>query len=143
MLHHYLSHTSHWHLHESAFSVNIPMILGVLAAVTGVAVAWMLHKAAASTAKKRSMGLFESLADNRLYIDGLYLATLVRPLAALGLVVGWLDRELISPLIELGATVPRMVGGRFRSAQNGLLQFYALAMALGLIVILAMFTVAR
>jgi NADH-quinone oxidoreductase subunit L len=89
------------------------------------------------------MGLFESLADNRLYIDGLYLATLVRPLAALGLVVGWLDRELISPLIELGATVPRMVGGRFRSAQNGLLQFYALAMALGLIVILAMFTVAR
>jgi hypothetical protein len=59
------------------------------------------------------------------------------------LVVGWLDRELISPLIELGATVPRMVGGRFRSAQNGLLQFYALAMALGLIVILAMFTVAR
>jgi len=83
------------------------------------------------------------LADNRLYIDGLYLATLVRPLAALGSVVGWLDRELISPLIELVATVPRMVGGRFRSAQNGLLQFYALAMALGLIVILAMFTVAR
>ncbi|MCY2947393.1 MAG: NADH-quinone oxidoreductase subunit L [Planctomycetota bacterium] len=143
ILHHYLSHTSHWHLHESAFSINIPMILGVLAAFTGVAVAWMLHKAAASTAKKRSMGFLETLADNRLYIDGLYLATLVRPLAALGSVVGWLDRELISPLIELGATVPRMVGGRFRSAQNGLLQFYALAMALGLIVILAMFTVAR
>jgi NADH-quinone oxidoreductase subunit L len=103
----------------------------------------MFHKAAVGTAKKHPISLMETLAENRLYIDEIYLATLVRPLAVLGGVVGWLDRELVSPLFEIGATVPRMIGGRFRSAQNGLLQFYALAMALGLIVILAMFTVAR
>jgi len=143
ILHHYLAHTSHWHLHDSVFAVNIPMLLGVLAAISGVAVAWMFHKAAVGTAKKHPISLMETLAENRLYIDGIYLATLVRPLAVLGGVVGWLDRELVSPLFEIGATVPRMIGGRFRSAQNGLLQFYALAMALGLIVILAMFTVAR
>lgn len=141
MLHHRLEGTAHWHLHESHFELSLPMILGTVAAIAGILLAWALF--GRSGRSKTPFGVIEKAASARLFIDDLYMVILVRPLGSIGLAVSWLDRELFQPLVEFAATLPRMVGGRFRSVQNGLVQFYALAMALGLIVILAMFTVAR
>ena len=141
LLHHRLEGTADWHLPESHFEMSLPMIMGTVAAFSGIALAWVLFGRAGRGTSP--LGVIETIADARLYIDDLYLVVFVRPLASIGLAVSWLDRELVQPLVEFAATVPRMVGGRFRSVQNGLVQFYALAMALGLIVILAMFTVAR
>lgn len=141
ILHHLLEGTANWHLHESHFELSMPMILGTVAAFTGIALAWALF--GRTRANSSPLGVVERVASARLFIDDFYLITLVRPLAAIGMAVSWLDRELFQPMVEFAATIPRMIGGRFRSVQNGLVQFYALAMALGLIVILAMFTVAR
>lgn len=140
-LHHFLEGTANWKLHESTFQISQPMILGTVAALTGIGLAWLLFSRRDRLSKP--LGALETAAEARLYIDDIYLAVFVRPLATAGRAMGWFDRDLFQPLVELLATIPRMIGGRFRSVQNGLIQFYALAMALGLIVILAMFTVAR
>ena len=39
-------------------------------------------------------------------------------------------------LVDLVGLIPRLLGMRFRPVQNGLVQFYALAMVLGLTVFL-------
>lgn len=140
-LHQRLEGAGEWHLHESHFEVSLPMVTGTVAAFAGIGLAWIMFGRAGRA--KAPLGIIEEAASARLYVDDLYLAALVRPLASLGQAVAWLDRELFQPLVELAAAIPRMVGGRFRSVQNGLVQFYALAMALGLVVILAMFTLAR
>jgi NADH-quinone oxidoreductase subunit L len=43
-----------------------------------------------------------------------------------------LDQYLLDGLVDLVAQVPAFVGYLFRPIQNGLVQFYALLMALGL-----------
>jgi len=140
-LHHFLEGTANWKLHESSFQISQPMILGTVAAIVGIVLAWVLFSRRDRLSKP--LGSLETVAEARLYIDDIYLVAFVKPLATAGRAMCWFDRELFQPLVELLATIPRMIGGRFRSVQNGLIQFYALAMALGLIVILAMFTVAR
>jgi NADH-quinone oxidoreductase subunit L len=43
-----------------------------------------------------------------------------------------IDLKVIDGLVDLVGNVPRYVGLVFRPIQNGLVQFYALAMVLGL-----------
>jgi hypothetical protein len=47
------------------------------------------------------------------------------------------DRFFVDGLVNLVGKFPAIVGYLFRSLQNGMVQFYALAMVLGLIVLLA------
>jgi NADH-quinone oxidoreductase subunit L len=46
------------------------------------------------------------------------------------------DQYLVDGLVDLVGQVPRLLGILFRPIQNGLVQFYALAMVLGLTVFL-------
>jgi NADH-quinone oxidoreductase subunit L len=50
-----------------------------------------------------------------------------------------IDLYVVDSLVDLLGQMPRLVGQLFRPIQNGLVQFYALAMALGL----AMFLLAQ
>jgi NADH-quinone oxidoreductase subunit L len=76
-------------------------------------------------------GLFE-LSRNKFYIDELYTALFVRPMEGLAWLVRVLDEYLVDGLVDLIAQVPAFVGYLLRPIQNGLVQFYALLMALGL-----------
>ncbi len=53
-----------------------------------------------------------------------------------------LDRLVIDGLVDLCGRLPRCSGSRLRSLQIGLVQFYALAMVLGLLVLLGMLLIA-
>ena len=46
------------------------------------------------------------------------------------------DQYVVDGLVDLVGQVPRLLGVLFRPVQNGLVQFYALAMVLGLTVFL-------
>ena len=57
------------------------------------------------------------------------------PFIALWL-AAWFDRCVIDALVDFCGRLPSTLGGALRPAQNGMLQCYALAMALGLLALL-------
>ncbi len=61
---------------------------------------------------------------------------MVRPLSVLAQLCRVFDLYVLDGLVDLAGQVPRLVGIVFRPMQNGLVQFYALAMVLGLVVFL-------
>jgi len=77
-----------------------------------------------------------ALSRNKLYVDEVYHALIVRPAEWLAFMARVFDLFLDS-LARLVAAVPRFVGAAVRPIQNGLVQFYALSMALGLAVFLS------
>ncbi len=110
------------------------MALSSLVALGGVALAYLFY------VKKpliplglafKMRGLYE-LSRNKFYIDELYVAFLVKPIEGLAWLMRLLDQYLIDGLVDLIAQVPALVAYLFRPMQNGLVQFYALLMALGL-----------
>jgi NADH-quinone oxidoreductase subunit L len=76
------------------------------------------------------------LSYGKFYIDELYQWGIVKPLEWGAAALAWIDRELVDGLVNLVGAVPRWLGAVFRNLQMGLVQFYALAMLLGLVVLL-------
>jgi NADH-quinone oxidoreductase subunit L len=60
----------------------------------------------------------------------------VQPLAGFARLCRVIDLYVLDNLVDLIGHVPRLLGAVFRPMQNGLVQFYALAMVLCLIVFL-------
>jgi NADH-quinone oxidoreductase subunit L len=77
------------------------------------------------------------LSRDKFYIDELYQFVIVWPLRGLAAVCAWLDQRLIDGLVDAVGRVPAAVGYLLRSLQMGLVQFYALAMVLGTLILLA------
>jgi NADH-quinone oxidoreductase subunit L len=77
-----------------------------------------------------------TLSRNKLYVDEVYSALLVRPMEWLGAMARVFD-QFLDALARLISAIPGLLGGLIRPIQNGLVQFYALAMALGLAVFLS------
>jgi NADH-quinone oxidoreductase subunit L len=73
---------------------------------------------------------------NKFYFDELYDVLLVTPLKYTARFFYWLDRWLVDGLVNLVSTLPPLAGSLMRSLQMGLVQFYALAMVLGAIVLI-------
>lgn len=73
---------------------------------------------------------------NKFYFDELYDVILVTPLQFLARFFYWLDRWLVDGLVNLIGSLPPLTGSLMRSLQMGLVQFYALAMVLGAIVLI-------
>ena len=61
---------------------------------------------------------------------------MVLPLRALAWAWAWADRVLVDGLVDLFGAAARGIGALFRPLQNGLVQFYALAMLVGLLVLI-------
>jgi NADH-quinone oxidoreductase subunit L len=76
------------------------------------------------------------LSLNKFGFDEIYHAVIVRPLDAFAAACRAVDTYLVDGLVDLVGSLPRSLGGIFRPVQNGLVQFYALAMILGLTVFL-------
>jgi NADH-quinone oxidoreductase subunit L len=114
------------------------MTISSLLAIGGIALAWLMYvrqtdlpALVASRAK-----LLYQLSYNKLYVDELYAAFIVAPLQGFNVFARIFDLNVLDSLVDLVGHVPVLVGKLFRPVQNGLVQFYALAMVLGLTVFL-------
>jgi NADH-quinone oxidoreductase subunit L len=121
-------HEVHWVL----------LITSSVIALAGVAGAWWMYLVQpgfASRLVQSVSGLYQ-LSLNKFYLDELYGFFIVRPLIGLAALSRAVDLYVVDGLVDLVGQVPRFLGLVFRPIQNGLAQFYALAMALGLAVFL-------
>jgi NADH-quinone oxidoreductase subunit L len=110
--------------------------LSALLALGGVALAGLVYGHGGPEKVPAPLEPIYALSRNKLYVDEIYYALLVRPAEWLAFMAKVFDQFLDS-LARLIAAVPRFVGSVVRPIQNGLVQFYALAMVLGLAVFLS------
>jgi NADH-quinone oxidoreductase subunit L len=76
------------------------------------------------------------LSYGKFFFDAIYAVVFVWPLWLLARVSYWLDQWLVDGLVNLAGRLPVAFGSMMRALQNGMLQFYALAMMLGLLVLI-------
>ncbi|HEX4146133.1 MAG TPA: NADH-quinone oxidoreductase subunit L [Pirellulales bacterium] len=78
-----------------------------------------------------------SLSYGKFFFDQIYNVAFVWPLWLLAQLSFLVDRRLIDGLVNLVGRIPPACGTVVRSLQTGMVQFYALAMVLGVLVLLA------
>jgi NADH-quinone oxidoreductase subunit L len=123
-----------------AFHLDLAL-QGTFAAIAGITLAAAGHLGRRSDGPQmeRFLGPLEPLFAQRFFLDELYAALVVKPLEFLALVAAWFDRFVIDGLVGFVAGVPLAAGAILRRLQSGLLQRYAVAGALGtLLVVLAL-----
>jgi proton-translocating NADH-quinone oxidoreductase chain L len=118
------------------------LLMGVssIVAFAGAGIAYVMYVArpVAQPTEGSALKLYE-LSQNRFYLDELYTATVVKPANALAKFCAFFD-HILDGLIDLIGMIPSWIGTALRPIQNGLVQFYALAMILGLTVFLVILT---
>ena len=77
------------------------------------------------------------LSANKFYFDEIYNVLVVWPLRILSAILFWIDRWIVDGLINLAGRIPAAGGYVMRSLQMGQVQFYALAMVLGTLILVA------
>ncbi len=121
---------------EPEFHVDVAF-WGTVVALIGIALASYLYlgdrKEAAAIAK--ASGPLYDLSLGKFFIDQLYLVVFVFPLLVLAYLCYAVDRFLIDGAVNTVGAIPVAAGKTMRLLQNGMVQFYALAMVLGLIVL--------
>ena len=120
-----------------SYNLVLMLLSGVLA-VLGIGLAYFLYVVQPSLPGQlaRSLGVLYQLSRDKFYFDELYQVVFVLPLQGLALLLASLDRHGVDATLNAAASTPRWLGQVFRPMQNGLVQFYALAMVLGLTVFL-------
>jgi len=110
------------------------MVLSALIALGGIALAYFLYvqRPLVPLGLAYKMRSLYELSRNKFYLDEIYYAFIVKPMEGFAWFCRIIDQYVIDGLVDLIAQVPAFVGYLFRPIQNGLVQFYALLMALGL-----------
>jgi NADH-quinone oxidoreductase subunit L len=119
----------------------LSLALGLLAAVIGIAVAWVRY-GARQPSFAPSRNPLVTLLEHRYYVDDLYDAVFVRPVVALGALLqrGLEDDTLDGGTRGLGWLVVQ-TGRGLRALQTGYARNYALAIFLGAALILLFYVV--
>jgi NADH-quinone oxidoreductase subunit L len=123
------------HDHHSNWTL---MAVSSLFAVGGILVAYLMYVKQPDLPGKfaqRARALYQ-LSLNKVHFDEIYNALILKPLAGFTVFCRSFDLNILDQVVDLVGHVPRLLGGLFRPVQNGLVQFYALAMVLGLTVFL-------
>jgi proton-translocating NADH-quinone oxidoreductase chain L len=107
--------------------------LGTAAALLGLAGAYLLFRKGELTDLPAGMKPLHALSLNKGYVDEIYQGLVVKPAETVATGSRQLDGMLDS-IARLVSYVPRLLAALLRPLQNGLVQFYALGMVLGLIV---------
>jgi NADH-quinone oxidoreductase subunit L len=79
---------------------------------------------------------FYALSYGKFFLDPIYDWFVVKPFWALACICYWLDRWLIDGLVNMLGAIPPVLATALRSLQTGVVQFYAMAMILGLLVLI-------
>ncbi|MFM7137123.1 MAG: NADH-quinone oxidoreductase subunit L [Planctomycetota bacterium] len=114
---------------------------GSFAAVAGIVLAAVGHLGRRSDGPQmeRFLGPLETLFGHKFFLDELYAAVVVKPLEFLALVAAWFDRFVVDGLVDGVGRVPLGLGAILRRLQSGLVQRYAVAGAIGtLLIVLAL-----
>jgi proton-translocating NADH-quinone oxidoreductase chain L len=114
------------------------MALSAVVALGGIAVAWWVYVREPGTAGRLALSMRDlyQLSLNKFHVDELYDTFILKPLAVFTLFCRIFDQYIVDGLVNLVGRLPVLIGALFRPVQNGLIQFYALAMILGLVVFL-------
>jgi len=124
--------------HEHGINWTVAVV-STLVALAGVALAWVMYREE-SPLPARLAGLagpLTRLSENRFYLDEVYKLLVVRPLEALSQVSRFADWLLVDGALVTGVSrIPSLLGQLPRPIQNGLVQFYALAMMLATAVLM-------
>jgi NADH-quinone oxidoreductase subunit L len=123
------------HHHVDLYVMGVSSVV----ALAGIGLAWVMYGAPSSLPAKAAaiFGPLAELSRNKFYLDEIYGALFVWPLRGLATLSRFLDWGLIDGLLVGGiGRLPALAGRLPRPIQNGLVQFYALAMTLGLAVLL-------
>ena len=124
---------------RAAAHTRIAMTTTAVVAV-GVVLSAMLYlgsrKKAAWLARAMNVFGLYSLSYGKFFFDPIYEALVVWPLLGVARLAAALDHYVIDGLVDFCGGMPKTIGAAFRPAHNGLLQFYALAMMLGLLVLI-------
>ncbi len=120
------------------------MLASVAAAGAGIGAAYLLYirrPAERARLRARFPGL-EQLLSHAYYVDELYEALIVRPVAALaGFAARVLDPRVIDACVNGLAQLTAALGGGWRRLQTGNVQHYALSLLLGAAAIVAYYAV--
>jgi len=76
------------------------------------------------------------LSSGKFYIDAIYSVLVVWPLRLVAIASYWIDRFVIDGLVNFFGHVPVACGSLLRSLQSGMVQFYALVMVLGTLILI-------
>ena len=110
------------------------MLVSSVIALAGIGVAYWMYVLQPELAGQmaRKMAIAFELSRNKFFFDELYELLIVKPMTIGSHVCRIVDMYLIDGLVDLIGQLPAFVGFLVRPVQNGLVQFYALLMALGL-----------
>ena len=116
------------------FHLNLA-IQGTLAAAIGIVIAAIgsLGRRSDGPQIERFLGPLGTLFANKFWFDQLYSGLIIKPLMLLATLAAIIDRSVIDGLIEGVARVPLAIGGLLRQLQSGMLQRYALAGVMGVL----------
>ena len=119
---------------------NWGLVIGTtVVALAGAGLAmWLFRRNPEEGERRYAAGLRAAYewSRNKMYVDELYQWLFVRPLQFLAWLAGKVD-EGIAGLARLVASVPRGLADLMQPLQNGLVQFYALSMAMGVVVFIS------
>ena len=110
-------------------------ISSAVLALAGVVLACVLYRRGTETVPA-SLQPVHNLSRNKLYVEDVYEAAVVRPTGTLAFLAKVFD-GFLDGLARFASALPRFLGALARPIQNGLVQFYALSMALGAVVLLS------
>jgi NADH-quinone oxidoreductase subunit L len=114
------------------------MLVSSLVALGGVALAWVMYgrpSTLSQTLALRLRGAYE-LSRDQFRFDQLYAALVVRPMLVLAEICRLVEDWVIDGMVRFVGAIPALFGRVvLRPIQNGLVQYYALGMLLGLAVL--------
>jgi NADH:ubiquinone oxidoreductase subunit 5 (subunit L)/multisubunit Na+/H+ antiporter MnhA subunit len=124
---------------DHAETDTLPLVIGGVVALLGVALAWLLHGLRRDLGEKIAETLLipSKILEGKYWLDELYQLLTVVPLQVAGALFGFLDRFVFDGIVM---TLAAMQFGNSRALklmmQRGYLQGYALTAALGVAAIL-------
>jgi len=124
-------------LHEH--ELNWPLMIGTtVLALGGIGLAYLMYVKKPETPGKLAHGmpLAYQASYNKFFVDELYDKAVVKRVEGVAEFCRVVDAQVVDGLVDTVGELPRLGGSLFRPVQNGLVQFYALAMMLGLTVFL-------
>jgi NADH-quinone oxidoreductase subunit L len=120
--------------HAPAWLTGLMMAVSSVVALGGIGLAWWMYvrRPAVPAEIVRAVPAAYELSRNRFYLDEIYTALVVRPLNVVSAFSRAFDQYVVDGLVDLVGQTPAFLGRLVSPIQNGLAQFYALLMVLGL-----------